>query len=366
MRSGAWNVLLGAAAAVVVIAGLRAASSVLIPVVVAGLLTLVTFPLVRWLRDHGIPPPLAVVLTIVLTIAALAGPVAIVATVATRFAARVPQYRSALQQMSATVLIWLEGHGISGSLPFADVAAIFDWTTMALGGLVALLSSVFLIILVTAFMLLEAADVRVKLRAAFGLDDRALSRLVEATQHVYQFLWLKTLVSAATGLAAGLWCTLWGIEFAVLWGLVAFLLNYIPNFGSLIAALPPVLLAAIQFGLARAALVAAGYVALNITLGSILEPRVIGRRLGMSPLALLVSLLFWGWLWGPIGFLLAVPMTMGARLILEEFQHARWLAVLISSPSRLRATTPTVGHQDTSPTDDDPAHGQHSSSDPVP
>ena len=334
MTDRVWRLLLGFAATIIVIAGLRAASNLLIPVVVAGLLALVSFPLVTWLRARSVPTVGAVLLTVLLVVAVIAGPAAIVTAAATRFGANVPQYRAALTDMSASTFEWLAEQGLLPAAPLVDPGAILDWMTFAVTGLATLLSNLFLILLIMAFILLEAAELRPKLRAAFGMSDREIGRLSGSSQQVYDFVWLKTIVSVATGLLAGVWVAVLGIDFAVLWGLLAFLLNYIPNFGSLIAAIPPVLLGLIQYGPGSAVLVGIGYVALNIVVGSVLEPRLMGRRLGISPLALLVSLVFWGWLWGAVGLLLAVPMTMAIRVVFEDFEQLRWLAVLIARAPR--------------------------------
>lgn len=330
MRRRAWNVLLGAAGVVVIVAGLRAAASVLIPVVIAGLLALVMLPVVTWLRDRGLPFGLAIVSALVVAVLVFAGSAGIVATAARRFVARVPEYRMAMSNLSATVSAGLEAQGMPGVTHVVDPGILLDWMAFVAGSTATLLSRIFLVLLIAAFILLEAPEFRPKLQAAFDLSEEDLNRLDAGVQHVHQFLWLKTLVSAATGALAGLWTALLGIDFALLWGLTAFLLNYIPNFGSLIAAVPPVLLALLGHGPGHALLVAGGYAVLNIALGGVLEPRLIGRRLGLSPLALVISLVLWGWMWGPIGLLLAVPLTMAIRLLLEEFEHARWLAVLIA------------------------------------
>ncbi|MDP2319060.1 MAG: AI-2E family transporter [Acidobacteriota bacterium] len=322
--------LIGTAAAVVVMAGLRAAAGILIPLVVASLLALIMLPIVTWLRARGIPAGLAVVGSMLVALLGLAGPATIIAAAARRFVERAPDYRAALGHQSAAMSAWLESHGIPAISTVADPSILLDWTTAAAAGTATLLSRVFLVLLITAFILLEAADFRPKLQTAFGMTESDVARLVTGTQQVYQFLWIKTLISAATGILAGLWTAALGIEFALLWGLAAFFLNYIPNVGSLIAAGPPVLLALLDGGVGRAAVVAVGYVALNLSLGSVLEPRLIGRRLGLSPLALLVSLMFWGWAWGPVGLLLSVPLTMSVKLLLENFDRASWLAVLIS------------------------------------
>jgi AI-2 transport protein TqsA len=120
-----------------------------------------------------------------------------------------------------------------------------------------------------------------------------------------------------------------GVDFAPTWGLLAFLLNFIPNIGSIIAAVPAILLALIQLGLPSALLTLLGYLVVNITIGNFLEPRVMGRSLGLSTLVVFLSLLFWGWVLGPIGMVLSVPLTMTAKIALAVNEDTRWLAVLL-------------------------------------
>ena len=122
---------------------------------------------------------------------------------------------------------------------------------------------------------------------------------------------------------------------ALLWGLVAFLLNYVPNLGSIIAAVPAVLLALVQYGVGHALLVLMGYVAVNMLLGNLLEPVLMGRRLGLSTLVVFLSLVFWGWVWGPVGMLLSVPLTMIAKIFLENTRDLAWLAVMLDSPQAI-------------------------------
>ena len=136
-------------------------------------------------------------------------------------------------------------------------------------------------------------------------------------------------------MAVSLWLLLMGVEFPILWGLLAFVLNFIPNFGSLLAALPPALLALVRSGPAAMLAVLLGFAVMNLVLGSILEPRIMGRRLGLSPLAILLSLIFWGWVWGAAGLLLAIPLTMVVKIALEH-SHVRWLALLLGDPTEQR------------------------------
>jgi predicted PurR-regulated permease PerM len=179
------------------------------------------------------------------------------------------------------------------------------------------------------FILLEAAGLPEKLQAAFGWEKEHMTRLSKARQEVQRYLGIKTLISTVTGVVIFLWVWLLGVDFPVVWGLLAFFLNYIPNLGSILAALPAVLLAGIELGLGRALLVALGYVTVNLVLGNFVDPYLMGRRLGLSTLVVFLSLLFWGWVWGPVGMLLSVPLTMMLKIVLENTRDFRWLAHLL-------------------------------------
>jgi predicted PurR-regulated permease PerM len=140
---------------------------------------------------------------------------------------------------------------------------------------------------------------------------------------------IKTLVSLATGILVAIWLTVIGVDYALLWGLLTFALNYVPNIGSIIAAVPAVLLAIIQLGFMRAGAAAAGYVVINLLMGSVIEPRFMGRGLGLSTLVVFLSLIFWGWVLGPVGMLLSVPLTITAKIALDSRDETRWIAVLL-------------------------------------
>ena len=122
-----------------------------------------------------------------------------------------------------------------------------------------------------------------------------------------------------------------GVDYPVLWGALAFLLNFIPNIGSIIAAVPPVLLALIQLGVAQAALVAGGFLVINMAIGNFLEPRYMGQGLGLSTLVVFLSLVFWGWVLGPVGMLLSVPLTIAVKIALEVRPDTRWMAIMLGS-----------------------------------
>jgi AI-2 transport protein TqsA len=184
------------------------------------------------------------------------------------------------------------------------------------------------------FMLWEAVILPAKIQAAERSGPVDLERWRPILSRVQRYLILKTVVSLATGVAAGLLVWLVGVDFALFWGFLAFLLNYIPNVGSFVAAGPPVVLSALQLGLAPTLVIAAGYLAINMVLGNLVEPAVMGRGLRMSPLAIFLALVFWGWVWGALGMILSVPLTVSLKILFENTESLRWLAALLGRRPR--------------------------------
>jgi AI-2 transport protein TqsA len=330
MADRIWRWPLAVAAWIVIIAGLRAGQSLLLPFLIAVLLAMVSFPLVRWLQQHRVPTALAVLLTVLVVLLGVSFVGLVVTVTAREFAALVPGYQARLTALLAEWMAYLEGRGVDTSqwLRMANPGAALDLVRMLFSGITAVLSNAFLVLLITSFILLEAASFGPKLRAALGmeLEDVHWSHV---TRDVHRYLWMKTLVSLATGFSIWVWAEVLGLDFAVLWGFLAFVLNYIPAFGSILASIPATLLALIQLGPLGALFMLIGFIVVNVVLGNIVEPQLLGRRLGLSPLVVLVSVIFWGWMWGPVGMLMAVPITMTVKIMLENVEGLRWVAVLM-------------------------------------
>ncbi len=231
------------------------------------------------------------------------------------------------------------GEPRDGSPNLIDIRAIVDVVLdgflalvgTTLRGLADLLTMTFLIFIMMVFILFEAGGLPGKLQRAFGWQRENLARMTEARREIQRYLVIKTLVSLTTGVSVGLWVWLIGLDFPELWGLIAFFLNYIPSIGSFIAAVPAVFLALIDMGVGGALLVALGYAVVNLILGNFVEPHLLGRRLGISTLVVFLSLVFWGWVWGPIGMLLSVLLTMVLKIVMEHTEDFRWLAQLIGN-----------------------------------
>lgn len=331
--AGILRYLVAVACLIVVVAGLKAAASIFIPSLLAFFLSVLSFPLLFWLRRKRVPAWLAVFLTM-LSLLAILAVVGLVFTVSIdRVTAAAPRYQDRFQTLLAPLLVRLQGAGLEVSdwitTELLDLGRLLNLMANTFAGVAAAVSVGFLVPLITVFILLEALGFRRKLASALGADNTLLARFAKITREVQHYLVIKTAVSLATGVLIGLWVWLLGVDFPIFWGFIAFLFNYVPNIGSVVAGIPPVLLALVQLGAPRAVAVALGYVVVNFLIGNLLEPNLMGRRLRLSPLVVLLSLLFWGWVWGPVGMLLAVPLTMVIKIMLEHIESLRWLAKLL-------------------------------------
>jgi AI-2 transport protein TqsA len=179
---------------------------------------------------------------------------------------------------------------------------------------------------------LEAGSFPGKVRKAFGSGELTLMRFEEFASKLNRYVAIKTATSLATGICVGIWAMITGIDYAILWALLAFLLNYIPNLGSIFAAVPAILMALIQYGPGRALVVMIGYLIINVVISNFLEPRFMGRGLGLSTLSVFFSLVVWAWVFGPLGMLLAVPLTITLKIAFESGSETHWIGVLLGPP----------------------------------
>jgi predicted PurR-regulated permease PerM len=193
-----------------------------------------------------------------------------------------------------------------------------------------------MIFLTIIFILLEIPCLPAKLKKASPSSQKISVRLDRFTKTLKHYLGIKTAISLLTGVLITIILSLIGVDFPIIWGFLAFMMNFIPNIGSIIAAVPAVLLAFLQGGLSLGLMTTACYVTINVVIGNVVEPKVMGRGLGLSTLVVFISLIFWGWLLGPVGMLLCVPLTMFIKIAVEEDEEIGWLAVLLGSGEELR------------------------------
>jgi len=324
--------LIGAAAFVIVVAGMQAASSLLIPFLLSAFVAIICLPPMHWMIGKRIPAGVAVTLITLslVLVASLIG--AFVGTSVADFSHNLPEYQANLQRQTGSMLDWLASHGFPLNLQLLrdnlDPAVAMGMAGKLVASLGNALTNTFLIVLTVIFLLIEAVALPHKWRhmGSHAPSTESFGRFVES---VNSYLAIKGWVSLATGVIITIWLSILGVDYAILWGLVAFLFNFVPNIGSIIAAVPALLLALVQLGPGAALAAGGGYVVVNIVMGNVVEPRFMGKGVGLSTLVVFLSLVFWGWILGPVGMLLSVPLTMIFKLACESAPETQWIAVLL-------------------------------------
>ncbi|MBM7070772.1 AI-2E family transporter [Shewanella sp. 202IG2-18] len=331
---------------VIVLAGIKAASSIVVPFVLSIFIAVICNPAIKLMSRYRVPKWLSVIVLVVFIVMMGMWLTSIVGSSVNEFSDQLPQYREQLVQQFTWVIDRLQSFNIQISkqqvLNYFDPGVALSMTTNMLSGVGNVMANVFLIILTVVFMLFEADSFPTKLHFALDDPEMRIKQIDRFLQSVNQYMVIKTLVSLATGLVVGIGLSIIGVDYALLWGVVAFLFNYIPNIGSIIAAIPAVSLALIQLGPTAAGGTAALYLATNMVMGNIIEPRFMGKGLGLSTLVVFLSLIFWGWLLGSVGMLLSVPLTMIVKIGLESSESGNWLAYLLADDVDDKVTTEVV------------------------
>ena len=325
--------LITVASFVIVVAGMRAAQPIIVPFLLSAFIAVVFTSPLFWLDRKGVPKVIAVLIVLMGIMVIGLIMIVLVGTSLQDFSDALPAYQAQLQQETTKIIAWLGNKGINISdqelLKHVNPGSAMKLFAGTLDSFRKVLTNAFLIVLTVIFILLEVSGFPDKLRAALGDTESSFGSFSKITNGIKRYMAIKTLTSLATGIFVGIWLAILGIDYPVLWGLVAFLLNYVPNIGSIIAAIPAVLLSFIQIDMVHALFAALGYVVVNIVIGSVIEPRVMGRGMGLSTLVVFLSLVFWGWVLGPVGMLLSVPLTMILKIALEHNEDTRWIAVLL-------------------------------------
>ena len=335
LRSPIAKVLIVLACLVVVMAGIKSASTIMVPFFLSIFIAIACSPIIHWTGRFGVPKWLSITLVILIILVfgfLLAG---LVGQSMTEFRENLPQYREQLDTEFSWIIEKLAQYNINVNQELIathlDPATAMSVATNFISGMGGVLSNLFLILLTVIFMLFEADSIPKRLHIALSDPDMKLKHIDRFIRSVNSYLAIKTVVSLGTGLIIGTWLYVMGIDHFLLWAVLAFMLNFIPNIGSIIAALPAILIAFVQYGLASAGMAALGFVLVNTIMGNMVEPRLIGKGMGLSTLVVFLSLIFWGWLLGTVGMLLSVPLTMVVKIALESREESQWLAVLLSS-----------------------------------
>ena len=329
------NFLLSCASFIVIIAGMKVASPILIPFLLAAFITILTLPILLFLNKNGIPKGISVFL-IILILLLFGGSISfLLGSSISGFSSRMPFYTDQITSKAKFILELISSFGFQ--IPESTMNEYFDPGTAiqiignTISGLRSILTNMFLIILTALFLLMEASSFPSKIKKAFPNSKELFKSIKSFFDGFNRYLIIKTITSFTTGLFIFIWLYILDIDFPILWGIIAFMLNFVPNVGSILAAIPAVILALIQFGIIKALIVVLGFLIVNLGLGGLLEPRFLGKGLGLSPLVVFISLVFWGWVLGPIGMLLSVPLTMILKIALEYSPNTKWIAIIIGT-----------------------------------
>ncbi len=323
------------AAVIIIVAGMKSATVIVVPFLLALFLSIICVPSLFWMQKKGIPSILAILVLMFGVVCIQMLLVTLVSSSIADFSQNIPFYQERLKTLTFESLKVLSRYGVE--LEADKLTQIFNpsrilkFVANTLNGLGGVLTNTFLVFLTFIFILSEAAGFPNKLRAILNDKNSDLGQYTQITAGVKKYLGIKTLTSTATGFMIFIWLSVQGVDFPVMWGVFAFLLNYIPNIGSIIAAVPAVLLTLIQLGPLPAGIAALGFLLVNILVGSVIEPKVMGQGIGLSALVVFLSLTFWGWVLGPVGMLLSVPLTMAVKIVLSESESTKWLSILLGS-----------------------------------
>jgi len=321
---------------IIVLAGVKAATTIVVPFLLSVFIAMACNPVIAWSSKFKIPRWLSVISVILIIVVfgfMLAG---LVGNSMAEFRQNIPVYKEQLNGETIWITNKLESLfdikiDTSLFISYLDPGIAMNMATNLLSSLGGVLTNFLLILLTVVFMLFEAESVPKKVHIALDDPSMRIMQIDKFLTSVKNYLVIKTLVSIATGAVIGVWLFILGVDHFMLWAVLAFLLNYIPNIGSIIAAIPAVMLAFVQLGPGTAGLAALGFVVSNTVMGNVVEPRFMGRGLGLSTLVVFLSLIFWGWLLGTVGMLLSVPLTMIVKIGLESNPDTRWVALLLDS-----------------------------------
>jgi len=334
--------ILSLAAFVVVVAGMREATSILVPFIFALFISIIFYSPFHWLNKRGVPKALALLIIVIGIMATGILMGTLVGTSIHQFSQDLPLYEKMLEHQTTQFVNWLSGMGIQiprdHLLESISLKEPLKLIGRIVGAFSTMISKTFLIVIIVLFILLESTDFPDKLKYISQNPNSAHSHFTQINENIKKYMGIKTLLSLATGTSVAILLVILGIPYPLLWGLLAFLLNFIPNIGSILAAIPAILIALILKGLGSATLVTIGYLAINFLFGTILEPKYMGKGLGLSTLIVFISLIFWAWVLGPVGMLLSVPLTMVVKIGLEAYDDTRWIAVLLGSSDKMLQT----------------------------
>jgi predicted PurR-regulated permease PerM len=320
---------------IIVIAGIMYASDLINPLLLALFISIICAQPLAWLERRNVSHGLAIAIVLSGALLIFFGLGQLIAESVYQFSNSIPKYTTRFEEISASASALLEKMGVDTTTwDFSSVVntnKIMGFIAGIASGFGSIMGNVFLIVFIVVFLLLELNSFAVKTIAIVDDPAKSLKYLTKIGSSIRHYLGIKTVVSLLTGVLIWLSLLIIGVDYAIMWGIIAFLLNFIPNIGSIIAGLPALVFALVQLGVGGAIWTAIAYISVNMIVGNIVEPKVMGKGMGLSTLVVFLSLIFWGFILGTVGMFLSVPLTMTVKIILEQSEKTKWIAILLGT-----------------------------------
>jgi len=329
------------AALIIILAGAMYAKTIIAPFLLALFISIICIQPITWLEKKRIPRWIAIIVIILGLVSLFFGFSSLIGGTLSFFLSNVSKYETTVTTISKSVIQFLNDKGLK--IPEDQIssliqpAKILEFTSGAVKQLFTLLGNTFLIFLIILFILMEFGSFSDKAKAITNGPDKSIAYFSTILQDIRHYLGIKTLVCLSIGILIYIAMLIIGVDYPLLWALIAGLMNYIPNIGSIIATIPAFLFALVQLGLGGALWTLGAFMVIHNVLGNFIEPKIMGKGLGLSTLVVLLSLLFWGFILGLVGMFLAVPFTLTMKIILEQNDKTRWLAILLGTPAEAKA-----------------------------
>jgi predicted PurR-regulated permease PerM len=326
--------LLGAGGLALLLLFMREAADIINPFLLALVFAFVFGPALGWFQKRGLPSWLALVLTLFLL---LGGGILLLVFVGASFSELIetlPSYQSSAEEQNTDLQASLEDLGVNGKsvLDFISPERLFELMGSIISEIIGAVSNTVFMFFVLAFMLFESLGISKKLRGPTIAEHPFIKRFTSFGADIRRYVLVLTWINFLVGAGDAVFLYILGVDFPILWGILAWFMGYIPAVGFWLAMIPPVLLAYAEFGIGTALLVFLGYVLINGSVQNIIQPKLMGDKLNMAPLVVVTSLFIWGWVLGPVGGLIAVPMSMAVQqLVLASSEGSRWLADLMGA-----------------------------------
>lgn len=331
------RILVTIAAIVIILAGVKLATEIVIPFLLSLFIAITCSPIIKIMTDRRVPLWLAITLLFALFIVVSFFLFGLINSTVREFTASIPSYKVLLAERMNLLMFYAEKWQLPISRELItnelDPSVIMNFVSRLLLSFSGVVTNTFVLLLVVVFMLFEAPTAKHRLAMVISRNKNEVDgielQINRVLQGVIGYLGVKTTTSLLTGLSVWVLLELSGVQYSVLWATLSFLLNYIPNIGSILASVPIIVQALLLNGFSVGFGVAVGVIGINMIIGNVIEPRMMGRTLGLSTLVVFLSLLFWGWILGTVGMLLSVPLTMALKIALESSPSTVHYALLL-------------------------------------